>query len=317
MDISILFMVFNRPHLANLVFEEIRSARPARLYVMADGPRGGVDGDEEKCIETRKILERVDWECEVRTLFFDENKGCEQAVISGINWLFQNEDRGIILEDDCLPDPTFFPYCEELLECYQDDTRIMHINGNNFNIREFTNTRGSYCFGSYPQAWGWATWRRAWALFDESVTCWPELKSGGWLDKKGWSFVEKRIQQEKYDYLYRNKTHETWDYQWHLSVYSQNGLAIVPNTNLISNIGFGRDATHTINHREECSSLTTSPLYFPLNHPTIILPDPKVDKIYRKIMIGNTKTLFRIMMRKARRFVAGMYRKMRCVFQGV
>lgn len=309
MNVPVLFLIFNRPALAGAVFDVIRQAKPQRLYVMADGPRPGHPEDANKCVETRKVIDGIDWDCELHTLYHHTNMGCGQAVISGINWFFGNEASGIILEDDCLPHADFFPYCEELLKRYQDDTRVMHINGNNFNFREFVDTQNSYSFGSYPQAWGWATWQRAWALFDESVACWPELRKGDWLFKMGWNPIERMLQRAKYDDIYRRQPRDIWDYQWQLSVFSQNGLAVVPKRNLISNIGFGVDATHTTTPRGACSALETETLDFPLRHPDIILPDPAADRRYRQIMIGNIKTVAGLICRQARGFAATVYRK--------
>lgn len=309
MNIAILFLIFNRANTTGRVFDAIQQAQPKRLYVMADGPRPTRPEDVAKCAETRKVIDGIDWDCELHTLYHDSNLGCGRAVISGINWFFNHEASGIILEDDCLPHPDFFPYCEQLLERYVHDTRVMHINGNNFNFRGFVDTKNSYSFGSYPQAWGWATWRRAWALFDESVACWPELRKGGWLFKMGWSPIERMLQRAKYDDVYRRQPRDIWDYQWQLSVFSQNGLAVVPKRNLISNIGFGVDATHTTVHREVCSALETEALDFPLIHPGIILPDPAADRRYREIMIGNKKTAVGWFYRQARGFAARVYRR--------
>jgi hypothetical protein len=278
---------------------------------MADGPRRDKAGDPSLCEATRAVIEEVDWPCEVKTLFHSENKGCGKAVASGIDWFFDHEEQGIILEDDCLPDASFFRFCEELLDWYRDDTRVMHINGNNYDMRDFFRDGASYCFGSYPQAWGWATWRRAWKLYDVTASFWPVLRQPDWLKSMGWNMVERRLQILKYDAMYPHQKIDTWDYQWQLSVYSQNGLAIVPKWNLVSNIGFGGAATHTVRRRKECAALPTRPIGFPLKHPTMVLPNPGVDRRYRRIMIGTVITLIRMELRRAASRAANCYYRIR------
>ncbi len=309
MNKAVLLLAFNRPKLTQRVFEVIQKVKPATLFVMADGPRPGIKGDIKKCLETRKILEQVDWKCEVKTLFFESNRGCAVAVAEGISWFFNNIEQGIILEDDCLPDESFFPYCYELLNYYKNDSRIMHINGNNFNAIKFKHGNESYSFGSYPQAWGWASWKRAWDMFDLNMSQWPEIKKNNLLKNMNWSWYEKLIQENKYDELYISSRKYTWDYQWHLSVFVNNGLTIVPKVNLISNIGFGIDATHTTNYRKACTEIETSSIEFPLQHPDKMVVDKAVDKVYRKIMIGTPKTLFVILRSRIKSIVGRTYRK--------
>lgn len=307
MKTAVLFLVFNRPELASRVFEKIRKAKPEKLFIMADGPRPGVAGDKIRCSETRELVSNIDWECAVQNLFFDENRGCGRAVVDGINWFFENVEQGIILEDDCLPDSSFFSYCEVLLNHYKNEPRIMHINGNNFNTGEFTPSSVSYHFGSYPQAWGWATWKRSWVLFDFDIASWPEIKENGLLSSMKWKWYEKIIQKRRYEELYRCKRKDVWDYQWHLALFHVNGLTIVPKVNLISNIGFGPDATHTKNTIGSCTDLETKHITFPLNHPELLVPDNLVDKAYRRIIIGTQVTLFRMVKNRLKSISAKVF----------
>ena len=306
MNTPVLFLIFNRAHLASRVFNAIRKAQPPKLYVMADGPRPGIEDDIKKCEKTREIIKKVDWECEVRTLFFSENRGCGRAVVEGINWFFENVEQGIILEDDCLPNESFFQFCEDVLDHYKHEPRVMHINGNNFNISKFSAGEASYHFGSYPQAWGWGTWKRAWENFDFDIKNWPDIKKNI-LKNMNWNWYERIIQTRKFDDLYDSRRTDVWDYQWHLKVFQLSGLAIVPKVNLISNIGFGHDATHTFNYRESCTELETETIRFPLVHPKKIVPDECVNTVYRRIMIGNPSTLLRMIKKRMRDIATRIY----------
>lgn len=172
----VAFMIFNRPEKTARVFAEIRKARPTQLFIVADGPR--TEQEKEKTDATRAVTEHIDWECEVKRNYSDVNVGCKMRVSSGISWIFENVENAIILEDDCVPEQSFFPYCQELLERYKDDTRIMHISGDNFEWGRTGNfeSDASYYFSRIPHVWGWATWRRAWNLYDINMTSWPECR---------------------------------------------------------------------------------------------------------------------------------------------
>ena len=237
----ILLLIFNRPKETLAVFKAIKSARPAKLYVAADGPRN--QRDLELCGETRKVIEKIDWPCEVKTLFRNENLGCKIAVSSAIDWFFENVESGIILEDDCLPDPTFFTFCETMLNKYKHNDQIMHINGTN---SQFGVTRGtaSYYYSHCPQVWGWATWKRAWSRYDIQMTNLDNFIN----NNSAYTLLKNKRTANFWNKLYlhaKNKNINTWDIQWSFSVMSNNGMAITPNINLVQNIGFGSNSTHT------------------------------------------------------------------------
>lgn len=240
---AVLFLVFNRPDTTKQVFEAIRQVRPPRLYVAADGPRANREGESERVVLVRKIATAVDWPCEVKTLFRNENLGCKKAVSGGIDWFFENEEQGIILEDDCLPHSDFFNFCETLLKRYASDDRVWVITGDNFQDGQQRGD-GSYYFSRYNHVWGWASWRRAWGKRDMEIKFWPKWKQSAeweaWLPDN----VERKYWSEIYDRMYRNEI-DTWDYPWTASVWVHGGLTATPNVNLVSNIGFGPDATHT------------------------------------------------------------------------
>lgn len=263
----VAFIIFNRPDTTERVFAEIAKAKPPKLLVVADGPRENRPGEAEKCATTRAIIERVDWPCEVLTNFSDVNLGCKKRVSSGIDWVFDNVEEAIILEDDCLPDPNFFRFCEEMLERYRHDQRIGMISGDNFQLGG-RHGEDSYYFSKYVHIWGWATWRDRWhGVYDVSMAHWPMVRDNGRLpdlvfdkDEAGyWAGIFERVYQGGID---------TWDYQWVFANWVEGRLSILPSVNLISNIGFGVDATHTTG-TSPLANLPTEPMQFPLVHPAL------------------------------------------------
>ena len=238
-------IIFNRPETTARVLAAIRQVRPPKLFVSADGPRPNRPGEAEKCAATRAVIASVDWECEVFTNYSDANLGCGLGEASGFSWVFEHVPEAIFLEDDTLPHPSFFRFCEELLARYRDDERVMHISGTNLSLAECAG-QASYRFSRYPFCWGWASWRRAWRFYDLQIQRLPEIVADGWLAKL---WPDKRTA----DFWLRhfasvhNQPHpHTWDYQWILAIWLQHGLSIIPKTNLVTNIGFGNDATHTL-----------------------------------------------------------------------
>ena len=236
----VAFLIFNRPDLTEIVFEAIRQAKPKKLLVVADGPR--FPGEVEKCQKSRAVIERVDWDCEVLTNFSEENLGCKRRVSSGLNWVFSEVEEAIILEDDCLPTPSFFYFCQTLLEHYRDDERVMHISGDNFQLGQ-SRTEYSYYFSKYAHIWGWASWRRAWKYYDVYLKTWSEYKNLEMISSLCEDYYEQKYWTDIFERVFRGAVN-TWDYQWLYACWSQNGLSILPNSNLVSNIGFGLDATH-------------------------------------------------------------------------
>ncbi len=274
LNTPVLFLVFNRPDVTARVFESIRHAKPSRLYVAADGPRLNIPGEAEKCALARTVIDRVDWPCEVLTNYSDVNLGCKRRVSSGLNWVFNTVEEAIILEDDCVPHPTFFRFCEELLEKYRHDDRVMVISGNNF---QFGRKRGnySYYFSRYNHIWGWASWRRAWRNYDVDMKLWPEVRNGEWLrDLLGDDVA--RYWTENFEMAYNGKI-DSWDYQWTFACWIHNGLSILPNVNLVSNIGFNSEATHTKDSESKVANLPMEEMGFPLIHPNFVIRDARAD----------------------------------------
>jgi len=242
----VLLLVFNRPDHTKRVFERLRSMRPQELFVSADGPRSHVDTDASRCAAVRAIIDRVDWPCTLRTNFLPENHGCRRAVQAGISWYFQHVESGIIIEDDCLPDPSFFTFCAELLERYRDDPEVMHIAGNNPAPNACRDIEAAYLFSRFSFIWGWATWRRAWQLYDADFSGLETMlhdPSNG-LSKLVQDAAAQRYLLDKFERT-RTGDLDTWDYAWFFTILKNKGLCVVPKVNLVQNIGFDSDATHT------------------------------------------------------------------------
>jgi hypothetical protein len=240
----VAFIIFNRPDTTEKVFQAIRQARPQKLLVIADGPRADRPGEAEKCAATRAIIDRVDWECEVLTNYSEANLGCKARVSSGLDWVFSEVEEAIILEDDCLPHPDFFTFCQDMLNRYRNDNHVMHIGGNNFHphlpIQE------GYHFSKYTYIWGWASWRRAWKAYDVTIQSWRVAAQANesFINQNFSDVYERKYWMERFNAVAAGEI-DTWDYQWSYACWKQNGISIVPAKNLVSNIGFGADATHT------------------------------------------------------------------------
>jgi len=290
-ETPVLFLIFNREDTTQKVFDAIRRQKPKYLFVAADGARKNKPDEVEKCQRVRNIIKQVDWDCELKTLFREENLGCKMAVSSAIAWFFDNVEQGIILEDDCLPDPSFFPYCEELLDKYKDDSRIGHISGNNF-LPDIIDDGLSYDFCSCPHIWGWATWRRVWKNYDVHFPFWEEQKN-----KRPSLFVSRR--EKIYfstfisDVLNNRNGINTWDTQYWFSLRIQSQLSVYPSVNLVTNIGLSNpDATHT-SKKNGKQAVPEANISFPLKHPLYVLRNKKLDDTTIKKLFFSWKRLVR------------------------
>jgi len=279
--IPVVLIVFNRPEPTAAVFETVRRLRPSQLLIIADGPRPDRPDDPARCLETRRVVSDIDWPCDCKTNFADVNIGLKGRIHSGLDWVFEQVERAIILEDDCVADPTFFPYCAELLERYADDERVMTISGNNYHFGSIPFPH-SYFFSRHMHCWGWATWRRAWKLHDPTLPYWPSLKADGWIESFVQDSGERRHWHDVLDAAALGHLN-SWAYPWSYSIMRHNGLNIHPAVNLVSNIGFGPEATHT---REESmlSKIPTQPMTWPLNHPPHVLRNFTADDNYAHIV---------------------------------
>ena len=271
----IVLFVFNRPECTQQVFSTISDLQPETLFIVADGPRENYITDEALCVETRNIFNQINWPCNVLKFYADKNIGCRNSIPNGLNLVFKHVDECIILEDDCLPQPTFFKFCEELLEKYRDEPQVMTIGGHRSDGPNEFNSE-SYFFSKYPSIWGWATWKNRWEKYDLNMAKWSDLRNKSWINKILTSNEEINYWQRMFDKMQNGL--DTWDYALVFSCWLHESLSIRPKVNMISNIGFGNDATHTKTIQEAPPFAAPSNISFPLVHPQEI----KVDKIAEK-----------------------------------
>jgi hypothetical protein len=306
-DIPVLLVMFNRPEQTQQVFEAIRRQRPQQLFVCADGPREGHPTDAVQTQRCRALVQHIDWPCQVQYLFREKNLGCKLAVSGGITWFFEQVDMGIILEDDCLPDDSFFTFCREMLLMYKDDERVMHVSGNSFQLG-LERGNASYYFSRQPFIWGWATWRRAWAKYDISLNDYPALLH----NEEFVQYIDNKAIEETYE-----GNLNTWDSQWHCSIFKHTGYCISPNTNMVVNLGFSETtATNTQIKPKWLKDSQFGAMALPLKHPAKVIFDDKADlfticyifysrkhrwrrMIYNRLPLG----LFKIVYKTALQFI--------------
>lgn len=301
MKTPVALIIFNRPDQTRQVFEVIRQAKPSMLLVIADGPRAERPGEDKKCAETRAIIDSVDWDCQVLKNYSDINLGCGKRPATGLDWVFDQVEEAIVLEDDCLPHPTFFRYCEELLDYYKEDQRVMAICGSNVQFGK-SRTNYSYYFSRYSICWGWASWRRAWKYFDFDMNMWPEVRDTNLLvdilDNDYAVKVWHQTLQMTYD-----KMLNCWGFQWTFANFMQNGLAVMPNVNLISNIGYTNEATHTNTEQSPYSQLTAEEMTFPLKHPPFVVRHVQADWFTENTLYDYQPNFFKKVTRKIKKLL--------------
>lgn len=281
LETPVVLVVFNRPEKTARVFAAVASARPSRLFLVADGPRVNRPGEAKRCETVKQIVSAVDWPCRVETNFAAQNMGCGQRIISGLNWVFSLAEEAIILEDDCLPDPSFFPFCQELLHRYRGDSRIAAITGTNL-VERSVKTPFSYYFSQLGGIWGWATWSSQWKSYDENLKKWPALRDANALaeifdrprDIAYWTRI--------FDAMHEGRGPNTWDYQWVYTNMFGSRLTIVPRVNLVANIGFGDGATHTSTGDPRLLPKLRS-IEFPLRHPDALIASRSLDRHYQEL----------------------------------
>jgi hypothetical protein len=298
LDTAVAILIFDRPETTAMVFEAIRNARPRRLLVVADGPRPDQAGEAERCAAARAIVERVDWECELSTNYSEINLGCGLRVSSGLDWVFGTVPEAIVLEDDCVPNPSFFTFCGEILDRYRNDDRVMHVSGDNFQsvgrsrgLRSATRrllrgrAKPSYYFSRYPHVWGWASWRRAWASYDVEMTAWRSGADRKTMLENFTDPAERNFWRRTWDAVARGEV-DTWDYQWAFACLMRGGLSVMPATNLVSNIGFGDASTHTGTGSALANLPANRGVGFPLRHPSSVSVDGGADRHTARLFFG-------------------------------
>jgi len=287
----VLFLIFNRPDYTKQVFEQIKKARPVRLFIAADGPRQNNIADIQNCARAREIVTQIDWDCDVKLLFRDQNIGCGLGVSSAITWFFDHVEYGIILEDDCVPDVSFFGYAAELLERYKEEPRVMMITGTNCLFNQVKRDQ-SYFFSRFYPIWGWATWKRAWRLYDFEISSWNATQVSELDDffknktiVTFWKNYFDRIQQKQID---------TWDIQWAYACIMQKAFTVVPINNLISNIGYV--GVHANGIKSYMHDIPTVSIEKKLTHPLEINIDTALDRqIYIGVRVLRERSIAEIM----------------------
>ena len=286
-EVPVLYIIFNRLDTVRKSFESIRKAQPAKLYIAADGPRKGRENEKERCEEVRSwVLSQIDWDCEVHQRFQEKNVGCGHHPADAITWLFENEDQGIIMEDDCVASPSFFPFVAEMLERYKNDKDVSIVCGSNFDrSHRFQAKDADYFFSKISYTWGWATWKRNWVDYDYTMQAWNTINKSRLLK---WLFDEPEY-REYWRYIFdttvKTQPQDIWDYQFFFSCYKKRQMSIVPNVNLISNIGDGTDATH-IMKSDGRLGIEFGELGFPLRHPEKKYRNEPYDNLLQETCYG-------------------------------
>jgi hypothetical protein len=288
-DTPILFLIFNRPDTTQKVFAEIRKQQPKYLFVAADGAREDKEGEKEKCEQARRIvIDNIDWDCEVKTLFREQNLGCGRAVSSAITWFFEHVEQGIILEDDCLPTQSFFSFCSEMLDRYKLDQRISTIAGANI-LDGWEKDGASYLFSFHAGIWGWATWKRVWDEYDLYIKKWANPAVVDLFSHKIPNLSERNIYQKGFDRILAGDVF-TWDFQLVFLRIITSRFGIIPKNNMITNIGFRQDATNTLDADSPLAELPSREMNFPLHHPAIIMVDEEYERKLSNMVYIDTPT---------------------------
>jgi len=284
---AVLFIIYKRKETTKKVFDKIRETKPKKLYVAANAPQPDNKAEELKVKQTREVIENVDWDCEVIKLYRTRHLNSHTSEIGAFNWFFEHETEGIILEDDCVPDNSFFRFCDELLEKYRDDTRIGTISGTN---SQFGNNRTdySYYFSKFGHSWGWATWKNVWDKFQNTMIQWPQIKKLNLLQDINSNKLFVNNWTKKFDSQYSNPS--SWDTQFVLTLFLNNYLNIIPAYNLVKNIGT-QDSAHNMENNPYVN-MNITPVSFPLNHPPFFIIDRKADN-YRQIHVFNANNIFK------------------------
>lgn len=277
MQTPVLLLAFNRPEATRAVLRRLTDAGVRRLYVHCDAARPTRPGEVEKVSEVRALIDALPADIDVRRLYREQNIGLRDGIFGALNWVFDQEETAIILEDDCVPDLSFFPYCTELLTRYADSEQVMHIAGSNLAEQHTGHQLSSYLFSRFALVWGWATWRRAWAKMDIDMTDLADFERNGQITALIDNTMAQTYMMSKFNATKRRENN-SWAYAWSYSVLKNKGVCIVPKVNLIHNVGIGTaEATHTTKVNPITQRQAQS-LHFPLQHPAHIQPEPAIEQ---------------------------------------
>jgi hypothetical protein len=285
MQTPVALLIFNRPEITRRLVVEVIRAQPPQVLVFADGPRPDHPEDAELIATAKRVIDEAPWDCEVLTNYSETNLGTRYRPATGLDWVFQTVEKAIFFEDDVLPHPSFFSFCDELLEKYQNDERVMMISGNNFmGGRRLTDD--SYLFSHYAGIWGWATWRRAWRHYDVELRQWPRLRETSFLRDVLANEEEVAFWRQCFDRIVSGET-QTWDHQWQFALWAQRGLSIMPSVNLCTNVGFGPTAQHYKEFDSKLAAVRVEEMQFPLRHPAAMVRSREADEfVFRELLSG-------------------------------
>ena len=290
-NIPVVIVVFNRPDVTSKLLTCLEKIQPTELYVISDSARNHIENEAEKVRKVRSLVDNISWRCSVHRNYATENMGCMRRVSSGLDWVFSNVDCAIVLEDDCIPADDFFYFAAEMLDKYKDDKRVMSISGTRL-YPEQASVGTSYTFSKYSICWGWATWSRAWNLYDGSLEGYKTIKDSDYLNFYLNSYRASIYWKFILDKVYLGKIN-SWAYRWMFSHWVNNGLSIVPSKNLVTNIGVGSDATHTQDENVFLCRSSYS-LERPFKGPDTVFCDVKMDSwiednFYSKSLLARLK----------------------------
>lgn len=288
----IVVIIYNRKQALKKLIAVLRNIAPTRIFIIADGPKAG---EEKKVLEARSVIDEIDWIAKIEKIYSPTNMGLKDRIKSGLDKVFAKVETAIIIEDDCIPSQQFFYFCEELLHKYKDEKKILSISGDNFLKRKIS-IKDSYYFSRFFHSWGWATWKRAWSLYDEQLNEWPQQKKDAWLEKLDFSKRERVYWSNILD-LVKDDRIKSWAYRWSYTHFKLGGLSIVPAKNLVQNVGFGEEATNTKLGRRSLSQIAEN-LRFPLTHPDKIERNKDADEYTGKTLYATTKNCIVVQIKK-------------------
>jgi hypothetical protein len=297
---SVLIIIFNRPQFVKKLIGILSQVQPSTIYVVADGPREGEIEDITNCFNARNEIDKIDWKCQIKKKYSDKNLGCGINPSDGITWALNQSDEIIILEDDCMPSIDFFRYCDELLDFYRKNQRVMMISGNNHTLGKF-DFKYSYEFSHHTQTYGWATWSSAWNKYDFNIAKWAEVRELGWLEDLTGSRNAAKYWFKIFDMCYKNELPSAWDYQWTFCCWINRGVNIIPKENLVTNVGFTVDGTHEVDPEHPISEVPIKPLNFPLAHNPLLKNNLKLNKLIQRIIY--TPSLYKRIISKLSRMI--------------
>jgi hypothetical protein len=298
----VLLLAFNRPDTTAKVIDALREARPKSVFFAVDGARSDRVNERERVSAVHRLAETIDWDCNIQTLFRDTNLGCKVAVSEAITWFFDHVESGIVLEDDCVAHPSFFSFAAELLDRYREDERVCMISGDNFQLGR-QRSPYSYYPSRFTHIWGWASWRRAWRVYDHAMSRWPEQRAAGWLQTYLGNTQAARYWTRVFDETHGERN-SSWAYRWTYSAWDNDALTLIPEVNLVSNIGFGDQATHTLNKRNRFAALPLESMSFPLRHPPELIHVAEADAFTQQ-SIFRDPPLWKRVARKGFRLIRG------------